>query len=579
MNIEKSPFGVPIKEGNVTIYPAIPAEMRNATRRGKIRVAAYVRVSTDSAEQESSLILQKEYYENLIKNNPEYEFVGIYEDDGVSATSVLKRKGFLRLMEDCKAGKIDLILTKSISRFSRNVGDLLHYLNVLNALNPPVEIRFEMENISTFSPMGEMLIMVVGIVAQWESQNKSESITWAIDRRFANGEYYTPPILGYDKEKGRDNPLVINEEEAKTVRLCYALTAKGYSFLDIARILNSFELKNKRGYVCWTANRVRAVLSNEKNAGQLIARKTVTPNYKTHKSKKNEGEKPKYHDEKHHEPIVPLSAYQMATNVMKKRKGNARGIPHLQAVPKGILKGFVSVNKAVRGYTLNDYFEASDSVYDVKNNSETSILANEISNFDLRTYSTASGLLFDNYKKPSCSIKNGKITFNSTCRKAFGIEEAELLFHPEKAILALRSLVNEKGFSSISITQPVSLASFIPVALESAELKPEYQYRIFGTRRVKNGESIIFFDLRDAMIVFKEENRCMLPSKYAEHYGNEYYQNLAACDLHKIDIDGLWEALQKSKPTNSLAGDIVELNNFCQTSLDEFGFTEEQNNE
>ena len=161
MNNEKPPFGAPIKEGNVTIYPAIPAELRNAIRRGKIRAAAYVRVSTDSVEQESSLALQKEYFENLIKNNPEYELVGIYEDDGVSGTSVRKRKGFLKMIEDCKDGKIDLIFTKSISRFSRNVGDLLHYLNVLNALNPPVEIRFEMENISTFSPMGEMLIMVV----------------------------------------------------------------------------------------------------------------------------------------------------------------------------------------------------------------------------------------------------------------------------------------------------------------------------------------------------------------------------------------------------------------------------------
>ena len=173
---KKTSFGTPEQKGSVTIYPALPAEMLRATHGGKKKVAAYVRVSTDSVQQETSLVLQKEYYESSIKNNPEYEFVGIYADEGVSGTSTDKRKGFLKMMEDCKSGKIDLILVKSISRFARNVGDILHYINMLNALNPPVEIRFEMENISTFSPMGEMLITVLGIVAQLESQMKSEAM-------------------------------------------------------------------------------------------------------------------------------------------------------------------------------------------------------------------------------------------------------------------------------------------------------------------------------------------------------------------------------------------------------------------
>jgi DNA invertase Pin-like site-specific DNA recombinase len=303
-NNNKTSFGTPEQRGNVTIYPALPAEMLRATRRGKIKTAAYVRVSTDSVQQETSLALQKEYYENHIKNNREYEFAGIYGDDGVSATSVDGRKGFLRMMEDCKAGKIDLILTKSISRLARNVGDLLHSINVLNEHNPPVEIRFEMENISTFSPMGEMLITVLGILAQWESQIKSEAITWAIDKLFAQGKYYVFPLLGYDKEKGRDNPLIINEEEAKTIRLCYALTVMGCSFTEIAKTMNELGLKSRLGNVRWTASGVKALLSNEKYVGKLIARKTVTPNYKTHKSKKNKRDKDQYFVENHHEAIT-----------------------------------------------------------------------------------------------------------------------------------------------------------------------------------------------------------------------------------------------------------------------------------
>jgi len=137
-------FGTPEQRGNVTVYPAASDGMLRPTYGRKIRTAAYVRVSTDTIQQEGSLILQREYYEHYIKNNPEYEFVGIYEDD-VTGTNVRKRKGFKKMIEDCRAGKIDLILTKSIERFARNTGDTLHYVDELKALNLPVEIRFETE--------------------------------------------------------------------------------------------------------------------------------------------------------------------------------------------------------------------------------------------------------------------------------------------------------------------------------------------------------------------------------------------------------------------------------------------------
>jgi len=580
MNIKQTSFGTPEQRGNVTIYPAVPAELLRTARVGKTKTAAYVRVSTDSVQQEGSLALQKEYYENHIKNNPEYEFVEIYEDDGISATSVEKRKGFLKMIEDCKAGKIDLILTKSISRFARNLGDLLHYVNMLNSLNPQVEIRFEVERISTLGTTGEILITCLGLCAQEDSRQKSESITWAIDNRYAQGKFRIPKVYGYTKEKGRDNPLVINEEEAKIVQQCYQMAIKGHSFTDIANTLNIRGIKGRLGNTRWTREGIVDMLSNEKNAGCLIARKTVTPNYKTHKAKKNEGEKPQYHVKDHHEPIVPPLAYDVVQKIIKNRKGNTAGIPYLKAVPEGVLKGFVTVNKAVRGYTLDDYTEASHSVCE-EDNSETSIFADKVSIFDLRTFETVSTLLFEDYTKPSCSIKDGKITFNAVCRRILEVENVELLFHPTKAILAIRTPIDETKTQGVSITKPISLSSFVPVALKSARLESEFRYRIYGTKRTKNGESVMFFDLWNAKIIPKEKNSCILPNKYADSYGDGFYESHTAYDLHKIDFDGFWKVLQESTPTGSLAGSIIEISKskFCQNNFSEFGLSENINNQ
>lgn len=580
MTDKKMLFGTPEQKGNVTIYPAAPPEMLRATYGRKKRTAAYVRVSTDTIEQEGSLILQREYYENHIKNDPEYEFAGIYADDGITGTTIVRRKGFQDMIDDCLAGKLDLILTKSISRFARNTADTLLHINILNALPSPVEIYFELERISTFNPTSEGYIAFMAMIAQEESHSKSESITWAVDKRYAQGKFYVFPVLGYDKEKGQDKPLTINEEEAKTIKLCYAMTVMGHSFVAIANRMNSLGLKSKPGNVNWTVSGVRSLLSNEKYAGHLCARKTVTPNYKTHKSKKNQGEKPQYFVEGHHDPIVPPLAYEVALRIIKNRQGNSAGIPLLTAVPEGALRGFVAVNKYVRGYTLDDYTEASQSVYAEDEVSEICIPADRASIFDLRTYNIVSTISFDDHRtKPSCSIQNGKITFNGACKKVLGAGESEILFHPSKAILAVRSPVDEKvvseGVKTVNPAKPVSLSKFIPIALESAGLHPDYRYRVYGTRRTKKGECIMLFDLRDAEIVPSEKDAYILPDKYAGGYGAGYYENLAACDLHKIDIDGLWQALQESRPADVLAGQIVELTEFCKDSLAEFGFNNE----
>lgn len=174
------------------------------------RFAAYVRVSTDNDEQTSSYELQKNYYTDYIKAQPGWEFVGIYDDEGISGTSLAHRKGMQQLIEDCKAGKIDLILTKSIARFARNIADCLSVIETLKNLDPPVGVKFEADNIYTLDSNGRMILTILASVAEEESHSKSIIMNWSIDRRFSRGLFLTPALLGYDQDE--DGNLVVNED-------------------------------------------------------------------------------------------------------------------------------------------------------------------------------------------------------------------------------------------------------------------------------------------------------------------------------------------------------------------------------
>ncbi|MCL2860953.1 MAG: recombinase family protein [Firmicutes bacterium] len=586
---KKAYFGSPEYSGRITISEVLVPSEHKVVYGRKLRVTAYIRVSTDSLEQEGSLKLQREYFEALIRANPNWEYVEIYEDDGISATSVDKRKGFLRMIEDAKAGKIDLILTKSISRFARNLGDLLHYANLLNNLSPPVEVQFETDRASTFGSSGQLMLTLLGLFAQEESRKKSEAINWAIDNMFAQGKFYVHPApLGFIKEKGRDKPLVVHEEDAKTVKLCYAMTAEGYSFEDIAGTLNMLGRRRKLGNVKWTASGVMSLLMNEKYRGDLRARKTVTRDYLSQRSIKNEiivdgvkkSYKPQYYVTEHHEPIVPHLAFDVALRIIKNRvKRNDGGLPCLKAIPNGVFKGFITINKKVKGYSLGDYVEASKMV-DEHDEEEIYITADKAGVFDLRTYETVSTLLFDEEKnRISCTIKDSAITFNAACRHSLNSNEVEVLFHPQKALVAIRQVTDKADSIAIAarngVSKKVALSSFLPVALESAGLKEAFKYRIYGTQRVRNGENIILFDLSDAQIVpdkkGSNEVSFILPSRYAQSYGKEYYSNLVSSGLHRVDVDDLWQALQESKVYDPLAGQVLELKEFCNEVMNEFG--------
>lgn len=266
--------------------------MESEAEKKKLRVCAYCRVSTDEDTQASSYELQVQNYTKMIQENDEWEFAGIFADEGISGTSVLHREHFLEMIEKCKAGEIDLIITKQVSRFARNVLDSLNYIFMLRKLDPPVGVYFETEKLNTLDKSSDMVITVLSLVAQSESEQKSNSLKWSFKRRRAQGLGIYPnwALLGYrlDDEKCWE----IVEDEADIVRTIYSLYLDGYSSTQIAELLTKSGIPTVKGLSVWSSGSVLGILKNEKYCGDALCQKTVTIDFFTHKSIKNNGLEP-----------------------------------------------------------------------------------------------------------------------------------------------------------------------------------------------------------------------------------------------------------------------------------------------
>ena len=307
------------------VVQTIPATINpfKATPDGKKiarKVAAYARVSTDLEEQQTSYEMQVKYYTEHIKGNPNWEFVGVYSDEGISGTSTAHREGFKQMIADALAGKIDLILTKSISRFARNTVDCLTTIRKLKEKG--VEVEFEKEGIKTLDASGELLITIMSSLAQEESRSISENTKWGRRKRMAKGMFNMPYkiFLGYDP--GPDYKPVINEEQAETVRLIYQWYLDGLTLSQICRRLEGMGVKSPAGGPRWHTGTVRSILTNEKYKGSALLQKRYVPDFLTKKQKVNEGELPKYYIEKSHPAIVSKEMFDAVQEERLKRKGS-----------------------------------------------------------------------------------------------------------------------------------------------------------------------------------------------------------------------------------------------------------------
>lgn len=302
------------EEKNVLKIPAYlkPTERIEEEKKQRLRVAAYCRVSTEQESQSSSYANQISYYQNKINKKDDWVSAGIYADEGISGISKKKRESFLQMIQDCEDGKIDLILTKSISRFARNTVDLL--TTIRNLKNRNIAVYFEKEHINTLDGAGEILITILSSQAQEESRNISENICWSLRRKFENGEVIINHnhFMGYTKDAS--GQLQIVPKEAEIVREIFRLYLIGHSSIFIARYLEQHEMKTVMGKSKWRSAVIDKMLSNEKYMGAALLQKTYTVDFLTRQRVNNNGELSKYFIQNNHSPIVSKEIFYNVQN-------------------------------------------------------------------------------------------------------------------------------------------------------------------------------------------------------------------------------------------------------------------------
>ena len=568
--IEKEKIRNRYKGVSPDLLEVIPAEERVDILQDdrEKRVGVYVRVSTDDPRQTSSFELQRNHYIDLIDRYPNWHLYRIYADEGISGTSLKHRKSFIKMIEDCKQHKLDLIVTKSVSRFARNIYDCIGYIRMLAALKPPVGVFFETEGLYTLRDDSEMALTFTASFAQEESRTRSSAMNLSYEMRFRRGIFMLPKLLGYDKDE--EGNLVVNENEAQTVRLIFFMFLYGYTPQEIADELTKLQLETKKGNVVWSPSSVIAILQNERHCGDVLAHKTWTPSYLDHKAVKNDGNKPQYRQRDHHEGIISrddfFAAQQLLAHSMTGRTGM---LPHLHVIDKGPLKGFVVVNPRWTGFDAAEYIKAASSVSKKDTADDPVVL--EKGSLDLRGFSVVRGQFFESPNKCTVKLSYEKINFYSYCLQCMNsCKYVELLLDPLRKLLLVRA--SHKGERTAidwctfdgkkNHPRYIIGRAYLPVIYEIMNWPVDREHVIQGECRGNGKESILVFDLKDAEAVIRqyaekedpdpddedsvpeEVGRVIaMPASWASSFGSDYYQQ----DPIHVSDQG-WNVQEKGRP-------------------------------
>lgn len=475
------------------------------------RVAVYARVSTDNVKQTTSYELQKKYYKDFVLKHPNWTLVNIYADEGISGTSRKHRDAFNQMIQDAYDGKIDMIVCKNVSRFARNVEDCIHIVRKLAALRSPVGVFFESECVFSLKDDSQMALTFLATMAEEESHTRSRSMETSLRMRLDNGIPLTPKLLGYSHDA--DGQLVINKAEAPTVKLAFYMYLYGYSTQQIADAFAALGRRTYLGNQKWTANSISQILRNERHCGDVLTRKTFTPSYRDHLSRKNRGERPQSLYYNHHPAIISRDDFIAVQKMLDNAKYRNRGfLPQLKVIDSGVLRGFVGINPRWASFKEADYYQASLSVYseDELTSPPAPIQVEvEAGDFDLRGFEITRSEFLDATHRPAVSFGDKRITFSVACVRKFREKNfIELLINPVEGKFAVRPTdkANRSGvqFSHQNhgtfTPRSVSAVAFLDTIYGLFGWDNGCKYRIIGSLYEQDDELAYIFDIDNTEI-------------------------------------------------------------------------------
>lgn len=537
------------------------------------RTCAYCRVSTDHDEQLSSYELQQQHYRQLVGQHPNWDLKHIFADEGISGTSLKNRDEFNVMISECMAGKYDLIVTKSVSRFARNLVDCVSLVRMLKRQNPPVGVFFETDSLFTLEEDSELKLSMLATFAQEESVKKSESMNWSLKERFKNKKLLTPELFGYRRPRDavgnfvKYGKLEIEESEAAVVRFIYNAFLAGYSIESIASILTDIGCKTKLGNTIWNEGSVSYILRNERYCGNVLTWKSFTADIFEHRKKRNRQDRDQYLYTNVHEPIVSVEQFDAVQVLLSNRKHGFRGgLPTMQVIELGAFQGYVPINH----HWINDdpevYYEASNSIGKTKHT--RNIRRNYFSAFDLTGYQVVRGhFLTARSELPCITITSDKITFNCFCvRKFRDVDYIQLLLHPTERKIAIRPCGKKdlycipwrKSADKPILAKNISCSHFSRALFQIMNWHPDYSYKTFGTLIARGNDQIVVFNLSNAMPSISVSDRnaekekrakriAICPEEWGDSFGEEFYTFSLDNELYYSSDVVNWHLSEKSR--------------------------------
>ena len=508
------------------------------------RVAVYTRVSTSSEEQISSIENQTLYYTKKIAETENWNLQDIYSDEGKSGTSLRKRDAFKRMMQDAKDQKMDLIICASISRFARNFSDCMTQIAALKTMHPahPIGVYFETENIYTLNPNSQYNLDIQALLADWESGNKSRRMILSYDQRIMTGQYPVADLMGYRHTK--DGQLVIEPEEAKTVRFIFLAFIQGYNYDQIAAVLTQKKRSTLRGRQEWNGTMVANIMKNERRWGDLEARKSIVVDYKLGKVTKNNGNRCSAYVPEHHEAIVSPEIARAAHLVASSSK--KCGVQDVVVIQQGALKGFVGIHpnwsginvESIRNLCLSAYLP--EEVVGLNKMAEMRSGKKPDTTFP-SDYLTVSGTCFINQSSPVMTISKDGIRFSKACHTRLdNCEYVELLYHPILQVVILRKSIHGSSTemhwkNKNKIYSNFSSKAFSGAVFEAMNWKRNHRYQCRGICHGQENAKFLIFELDESRTLlgknqYEQAEDCSMNLE-CRLYRSKWVRSITACDV------------------------------------------------